>query len=201
MPRPVLLFWYVLSREHKKPFRDFTFILGKALTKQPIFVQTVLQDKQFLVFTNQTMHDRAALASIKQAILSTTYFWEWFGLFCDSIKGSGLPLDVLKLFSVQDTAQPSRGRTVWSCNTNLNRINGKPVQCKAFICWPYPFLLPDLCQVSSEPFRTFSKGLGCPECKQMERVWWGHRAQKDSLYRAQHSNSKISHLEIKWDGT
>lgn len=94
-------------------------------------------------------------------------------MFCDSIKGSGLPLDVLKLFSVQDTAQPFRGRTVRSCNTNLSRINGKPIQCKAFICWPYPFLLPDLCQVSSEPFRTFSKGLECPECKQTERVWWG----------------------------
>lgn len=58
----------------KIPSEYFTFILGKALTKQPIAVQTLLQDKQFLVFTNQTMHDRAALYSIKRAILSTTYF-------------------------------------------------------------------------------------------------------------------------------
>lgn len=41
----------------KIPSEYFTFILGKALTKQPIAVQTLLQDKQFLVFTNQTMHD------------------------------------------------------------------------------------------------------------------------------------------------
>lgn len=45
----------------KNNFRDFTFILGTALTKQLISFQTLLYDKEFLVFTNQTTNDRAAL--------------------------------------------------------------------------------------------------------------------------------------------